>query len=588
MGWRDPINRMKWGFIPVRRVVDEDVLEKIIAHQEHVKHADEGTKDADAGTIDTVDEKAEIANLQIARLATDDTDETKTYEYRDEKGRKWWKFFDEYEYRVQKTTANKRKWYKWFHDDDTPAERRLLTKIDVLLTFYLCMAYLVKYLDQTNINLAYIGGLKEGIGMKGNDLVQTQAMWTVGAIVFQIPFIYIILAYPLLYILPGLDIGWSIITILQLKVTNVGQLKALRFLIGAFEVPFYVGFHTLFSAWLKQSTGEGARRAGFYYTGQYLGLLTSGLISGLIMRHLDGKNGYAGWQWIFIVDGIALMFVGILGFYMIPGTPTDCYSAFLTDDDIRVARKRMVDDGKDARPQKEMWKIYIQKETWIRMATLWEIYVMILYNSFLWCNNNGTLGAYALWLKSLTNDDGSPRYSPGTLQDMTALTPALGLLYLLLTCSFADLLSLRWGAICFSQVFNIIGNTILAVWAVPESAKWFAWALQYFGWAMSPVAYQWQGDILRTDTVQKTINLVVMNMFGQTASAWTLVLVWKTEEAPRFLKGYTFTACCAFAIILWTFVVLYLYKKNERKHARENGIILYNSDDPDSIPEEAK
>lgn len=556
------LGRLKWGFLPTRRVVDE--------HENLIKSE---------LSDDALSTKEEPEKQQ-------EEPEQQELEYRDEKGRPWYKFFDEYEYRVKRDTKKNRKWYHWFHDEDTPAEKKLIMKIDILLTFYSLMAYLIKYLDQSNLNSAYIGGLKEGIGMKGNDLVEVQSIFSVGNIVFQLPFIYILYAWPLNYVLPTLDLVWSILTVCTYRVTLVGGLKAIRFFIGAAEAPLYLAYHALFALWYKLSTGEVLRRAGFYYLGQYLGLLTSGLISGSIERHLDGVNGLKAWQWIFIIDGIASVFVGILGFYMIPGTPTDCYSIFLTDDDIRVARKRMKDDGKDAPPQKNAGKLIFNKETWKLIFSSWHVYVLSLWNIFCWNNNNGTLGSYSLWLKSLTNSDGSPRFAQGTLQDYTALTPALGLLYLIVTSSVADLASSRWAAIVFSQVFNILGNIILAVWNIPEGAKWFAFCLQYFGWAMAPALYSWQGDIVRFSAVQRNVCLVIMNIMAQQLTAWISVLVWKTVEAPRFLKGFTFTACLAFALCVWTFYVLYLYKKQERKNARANGIVLYNSDDPDSIPPE--
>ncbi|PVH15326.1 uncharacterized protein CXQ87_003164 [Candidozyma duobushaemuli] len=75
-------------------------------------------------------------------------------------------------------------------------------------------------------------------------------------------------------------------------------------------------------------------------------------------------------------------------------------------------------------------------------------------------------------------------------------------------------------------------------------------------------------------------------MFAQASTAWMAVIVWKTEEAPRYLKGYSFTAACAFCLAIWTFVVLYFYKRQEKGFARQNGIVLYNSKtDPDSVPE---
>ena len=47
------------------------------------------------------------------------------------------------------------------------------------------------------------------------------------------------------------------------------------------------------------------------------------------------------------------------------------------------------------------------------------------------------------------------------------------------------------------------------------------------------------GDICRRDIRERQIVLVSMNMLAQQSTAWIAVLVWKTVEAPRFLKGYT-------------------------------------------------
>ena len=564
------IGRMKWGFLPVRRIVDEDENGNFIVPDEDKLSLDSETN----SEKNSINEETRDVELSL--------------EYRDEKNRKWYNFFNEYEYRVTSKVKQRRKWYKWFHDDDTPEERRVIMKIDLLLTFYSLMAYWVKYLDQTNLTNAYVGGLRESINMQGNDFVNTQVMFSVGNIVFQIPFMYILYALPMNYVLPMLDLCWSILTISLYRVENVATLKVLRFFIGSFESCAYIAYHALFASWFKGSTAEITRRAGFYYLGQYLGILTSGLLSGAIMRTMGGIGGLEPWQWIFIMDGIISVIVGILGFYMIPGTPQDCYSPFLSDDDIRIARRRMIKDQKNYKPRENAVKHFFNLDIWKSIFSSWHIYVLSLWNIFCWNNSNGSSGSYALWLKSLTKSDGvTPRFSPGQLQDYTALTPALGLLWLILTCSFADLFNTRWGAILFSQVFNVLGNLILAVWDVPEKAKWFAFCLQYFGWAMAPVLYSWQGDICRKDIRERQVVLVTMNILAQQSTAWIAVLVWPTVEAPRFIKGFSFTAASGVALSIWTLVVLWFYKREERQNARENGIILYNSDvDSEIQPQE--
>lgn len=553
---------LKWGFIPRKRIVEDfqntenNSIDKIVITDK----VDDKEKDnsSDNSSLNLGSQKDSEEKSQDDQL-----------EYRDEKNRKWWKFFDEYEYRANKRARSNRKWYKWFNESDSPAERKLIMKLDILLTFYSLMAYWVKYLDQTNLNNAYIGGMDQGLNMKGNDLVNTQVMFTVGNIVFQIPFMYILYAAPLNFVLPSLDLCWSILTICLYRSGNVQGLKAIRFFIGAFEAPSYLAYQYLFGSWYK--VDEIARRSMVYYLGQYLGLLTSGLLSGAIEDSLNGRNGLEAWQWIFIVDGIISLAVGFIGFYVLPGTPNDCYSLFLSDDEIRLARSRLKDNNTQTDPKKTVSDLF-DLDLWKSILTSWEIYILSLWNIFCWNNNNGTSGAYALWLKSLE------RYGPGMLQRMTAMTPGLGLLWLILTCCYADLFHSRWQAIIFSQVFNFTGNVLLAAWDIPEKAKWFAWCMQYFGWAMAPVLYSWQNDICRRDARKRAVVLVTMNMLAQSTTAWTSVLVWKTVEAPRFLKGYTFTACCAFMLCAWTFVVLYFYKRTEKKHAKENGIIIFNSD----------
>ena len=102
---------------------------------------------------------------------------------------------------------------------------------------------------------------------------------------------------------------------------------------------------------------------------------------------------------------------------------------------------------------------------------------------------------------------------------------------------------------------------------------------------MIAVGYGWMNDAARTSPQQRAIITICMNMFGQTSTAFTSVLVWKTVEAPRFLKGFTFTASCAFSLIPISFLILTFYKRDERRAAHENGIIIYNSKKGEAAPE---
>jgi ACS family pantothenate transporter-like MFS transporter len=83
----------------------------------------------------------------------------------------------------------KRKWtsYVWDTLDKPAAERRFLFKLDSALLTFATLGYFIKYLDQNNINNAFVSGMKEDLGLYGNQLNYMQTLWTVGYVIGQIP-----------------------------------------------------------------------------------------------------------------------------------------------------------------------------------------------------------------------------------------------------------------------------------------------------------------------------------------------------------------------------------------------------------------
>ena len=83
---------------------------------------------------------------------------------------------------------------------------------------------------------AYVSGVKEDLNLQGNELVRLQTLYTLGAVLGQIPFAYLFTKYPMSLLIPFMDILWGIFTLLQFRVTSYSELAAYRFLVGWFEV----------------------------------------------------------------------------------------------------------------------------------------------------------------------------------------------------------------------------------------------------------------------------------------------------------------------------------------------------------------
>jgi ACS family pantothenate transporter-like MFS transporter len=83
----------------------------------------------------------------------------------------------------------KRTWrsYLWDTFDKSPEERRFLFKLDAVILSLASLGYFIKYLDQVNINSAFVSGMKEDLGLYGNELNYITTAWTVGYVLGEIP-----------------------------------------------------------------------------------------------------------------------------------------------------------------------------------------------------------------------------------------------------------------------------------------------------------------------------------------------------------------------------------------------------------------
>lgn len=88
---------------------------------------------------------------------------------------------------IQQKPKKTWKSYVWDTLDKSPEERKFLFKLDAVLLTMASLGYFIKYLDQININNAFVSGMREDLGLYGNELNYMQTCWTVGYVLGEIP-----------------------------------------------------------------------------------------------------------------------------------------------------------------------------------------------------------------------------------------------------------------------------------------------------------------------------------------------------------------------------------------------------------------
>jgi MFS family permease len=201
--------------------------------------------------------------------------------------------------------------------DDVSA---LYSKINWRLLPFLLICYLFAYLDRVNVGFAKI--------QMQSDLGFSDAAYGVGAGIFFLG--YVLFELPSNLMLPRVGarktfsrilVLWGITSACMLFVRNVPMFYAMRFLLGIFEAGFAPGMIYYLSCWYGPQ--RMARAIAIVFLAGPIGGIVGSPVSAWLMTALAGVNGLAGWQWMFLIEGLPCILLGILALRFLPNRPAE-------------------------------------------------------------------------------------------------------------------------------------------------------------------------------------------------------------------------------------------------------------------------
>ncbi|KAG2221620.1 hypothetical protein INT45_005194, partial [Circinella minor] len=130
---------------------------------------------------------------------------------------------------------------------------------------------------------------------------------------------------------------WGAIVTLMTFVQNYKQLYGLRFCIGVFEAPFHPGMIFLLSSWYTKKVLE--KRVMLFITGDMASGAFGGLLAGEIHKMTHGVSGLPSWKFLFIIEGLIAVILGVSGYFLLPNYPEN--TSWLTFEEREVAILRV-------------------------------------------------------------------------------------------------------------------------------------------------------------------------------------------------------------------------------------------------------
>ncbi|KAL4898927.1 hypothetical protein BDW74DRAFT_184204 [Aspergillus multicolor] len=446
---------------------------------------------------------------------------------------------------VEKAAPPRRKqtWrrYLWDTFDKPPKERRLLFKLDAALLTFASLGYFVKTLDQNNINSAFVSGMKEDLGLYKNELNYMQACWTVGYAIGEIPSNLLLTRIRPRYWLPAMEILWTILTFSLSRCHTPTQIYILRFFIGLSESTFYPGMQYIIGSWYRKD--ELAKRSCIF---QASGAIAS-MLSGCLMvgaYKLDGVGGYKGWQWLFLLDGMISLPVGILGFFLLPDVPEIASPRFLSQEEVALAQKRMKLEGrKDREP--------FSKAKMKRIFSSWHLPLLVSVQ--LRDTLSTGLPTGHRYLKAST----SPTYSVPEINIYPSATSAVQVVTTLAYAWLSDSLfgGRRWPPILFGGIIDLACSIPLSTWTISAPGKWTCWILWGAGYGLSGLCLTWAQEICSADNEERALVVAAMNTSAHVVGAWLPLIVWQQVDAPEYCRGYISSAGMAVVLVCMVGIV---------------------------------
>jgi len=197
------------------------------------------------------------------------------------------------------------------------SETAIVSKLTRRLIPFMFLLYVVSYLDRINVGFAALQ-LNKALNFDPLVFGLGAGLFFIGYFIFEIPSNLIMERVGARVWMARILVTWGLISSAMMFVGGVAAFYALRFLLGVAEAGFFPGMILYLTYWFP-AAARGRAIARFMTATAIAGVI-GGPISGVLLN-LHGIAGLAGWQWLFLIEGIPAIILGFLVFAILPDRP---------------------------------------------------------------------------------------------------------------------------------------------------------------------------------------------------------------------------------------------------------------------------
>ncbi len=192
-----------------------------------------------------------------------------------------------------------------------------LAKARVRLLPFLCLLYLANYIDRINVSFASLQMNRE-LGFTPVIFGLGAGFFFVGYVACEIPSNLMLERVGARRWIARIMISWGIVSSAMMYTQGAKSFYILRLILGAAEAGFFPGVILYLTYWFPRK--ERARATALFLTANALANVIAGPACGAILG-MHGVLGFSGWQWLFLLEGIPSVVLGVVVLFYLPDHP---------------------------------------------------------------------------------------------------------------------------------------------------------------------------------------------------------------------------------------------------------------------------
>lgn len=259
------------------------------------------------------------------------------------------------------------------------------------------LSYVVAYLDRVNVGFAKLG-MSTDLGLSDAVYGFGAGVFFIGYFIFEVPSNIILHRVGARVWIARIMVTWGVVSMLTMFVTTPTMFYVMRFLLGLAEAGFFPGIILYLTYWYPAQ--RRGRMTTWFMTAIAISGVVGGPISGYILKAFDGANGWHGWQWLFLLEGVPSVIVGILVFIVLDDRISK--AKWLTKEERELLERNIA--AEDATKEDHaVGKVMLSPRV-LMMSLIYFSFVMGLYGVSFWLptiiKSTGVTDAFVIGLLS--------------------------------------------------------------------------------------------------------------------------------------------------------------------------------------------